>query len=149
MSLDVYLKYSGETYKNRGSGIFIRRGGSTVEITKEEWDELRPGEEPHTYKTDEIDYVFHANITHNLKEMADKADLAKPLWHPDALSIKNAVDLIPYLEKGLAKLTKDIPYFKQFNPTNGWGDYEGLFKFVLSYLTACIQYPNAVVEVSR
>lgn len=29
-----------------GSGIFVRRNGATVEITREEWDELNPGREP-------------------------------------------------------------------------------------------------------
>lgn len=29
-----------------GSGLFVRRGGATVEITREEWDATHPGREP-------------------------------------------------------------------------------------------------------
>ena len=31
-----------------GSGIFVRRNGATVEISREEWDAMHPGEEPVT-----------------------------------------------------------------------------------------------------
>ena len=33
-----------------GSGIFVRRNGATVEISREEWDKLNPGQEPVTCK---------------------------------------------------------------------------------------------------
>ena len=33
-----------------GSGIFVRRNGATVEISREDWDKLNPGQEPVTCK---------------------------------------------------------------------------------------------------
>ena len=33
-----------------GSGIFVRREGRSVEITREEWDSLNPGREPVIWK---------------------------------------------------------------------------------------------------
>jgi len=38
---------------------------------------------------------------------------------------------------------------KKHNPKNGWGDYEGLVRFVKEYLKACIDYPDAEIKVSR
>lgn len=33
-----------------GSGIFVRRNGTNVEISREEWDRMNPGREPVVYK---------------------------------------------------------------------------------------------------
>lgn len=149
MSLDVYLKYPGKTYPNTGTGIWVRRNGSTVQISREEWDILHPGREPAIYKDPEIDYVFHADITHNLGEMADKAGLYQTLWRPEELGFKTAKDLIPNLEYGRRKLIGDYIYLQQYNPKNGWGNYAGLLAFVYTYLMACKAHPEAIVEVSR
>lgn len=46
-------------------------------------------------------------------------------------------------------LLTDSDRLKKFNPENGWGDYDGLVRFVWEYLDACIEYPDADVEVSR
>ena len=37
---------SAEVKETIGSGIFVRRGGATVEITRAEWDQMHPGREP-------------------------------------------------------------------------------------------------------
>jgi hypothetical protein len=93
--------------------------------------------------------VFSANITHNLNTMADVAGIYKELWRPDELGILNANQLIEPLQKGLDLLKGDPEKFKQFNPANGWGDYEGLLSFVQRYVKACSEYPNALVLASR
>lgn len=46
MSLDVYLNLRGACLIAKGSGIFVRDGGHTEEITREEWDRRFPGREP-------------------------------------------------------------------------------------------------------
>lgn len=101
-----------------------------------------------TFKV-EIEEVFNWHITHNLGKMADEACVYEALWRPEELKIDTAKDLIPLLEKGLEKLKIDPSYFRSFNPTNGWGSYEGLVDCVENYLSACKQYPNAEIEVSR
>lgn len=98
---------------------------------------------------EEAGEYFSYNITHNLNTMADKAGIYKELWRPEELGITKAKQLIEPLEKGLTKLKAAPLYYKQFNPKNGWGDYDGLIQFVTEYLEACKQYPEANVSVSR
>lgn len=96
-----------------------------------------------------IEDVFDGNITHNLGAMAKEAGVYMYLWRPDELGITLAEELIDPLTAGL-KLLEDQPErFKQFNPANGWGNYRGLVDFVRDYLNACVQYPKAVIGVSR
>lgn len=93
--------------------------------------------------------IFDYNITHNLGKMAVACGLYQYLWRPEETEVKKASDLIPHLQGGL-KLLLDAPdYYKQFNSPNGWGMYEHFVKFVQSYLDACIESPDATIEVSR
>lgn len=104
----------------------------------------------HTRKDEEI--YFSRNITHNLGLMARKtADemLYKALWRPEENGIKTAVDLMPHLEKGLSELKQRPKFFKQFNPENKWGSYEGLVNFCEDLLYNCMAFPHAIVEASR
>lgn len=93
--------------------------------------------------------VFDANITHNLNTMAEEAGIYKHLWRPEELDITIAAQLIEPLEIGLQRL-KDTPeYFKQFNPENGWGTYDGFVSWVEKYLEACKENPDAEISISR
>ncbi len=94
-------------------------------------------------------FVYSDNITHNLGDMAGKACIYQQLWCPEEMGITKAEQLICSLDLGLIRLQSDPEYFKRFNPSNGWGTYELLVEFVANYLEACIQYPEATVEVSR
>ena len=93
--------------------------------------------------------VFSRNITHNLGKMAAAAGIYQHLWRPEELGIKTAGELVKPLADGLFRLKNDPEHFRKFNPTNGWGDYEGLVKFVDEYLGACMEYPDAEIYVSR
>src|SRR5687768_5996342 len=93
--------------------------------------------------------VYTSNITHNLSRMADAAGIYKHLWHPDDLGIERAGELIEPLTEGLRRLKDDPAHFKQFNASNGWGLYEHLVPWVSNYLSACKEYPNALISVSR
>lgn len=151
MSLDVYLTMP-TTGAPKGSGIFIREGGRTREISREAWDAMCPGKEPvvaiHEDGGDD-GRVYSRNITHNLTQMADCAGLYKCLWRPDEIGIALAGDLIAPLTDGLARLQSAPDQFKPLNPRNGWGDYEGLVAFVADYLAACKMHPTATVSVWR
>lgn len=149
MSLDVYLMLPGSR-REAGSGIFVREGGSTKEITREEWDRRYPGREPAVFSPEPDDStVFEQNITHNLAGMAREAGVYMPLWRPDECGVSKACDLLIPLTDGLAALRADPFRFQQFNPENGWGSYEGLVRFTEKYLDACKRYPDADVHVSR
>jgi hypothetical protein len=147
MSLDVYLH--GAQSQSAGTGIFVRDNGQTREITRAEWDERFPGREPVVAYTDDDESVYSANITHNLGHMASEAGLYEALWRPEEIGITHAAQLIEPLRAGLELLRADPARFKQFNPSNGWGDYGGLVAFVENYLRACEHWPGATVEVSR
>lgn len=150
MSLDVYL--TAETAKPTGEpAIYIRSDGATKRVTRAEWDELFPDREPFIAEpsSNESPTVYSRNITHNLGKMADAAGIYKYLWRPDENGITKASQLIQPLRDGLAALNTDPDKFKAFNPSNGWGNYEGLCDFVTDYLQACEEYPDAAVSVSR
>lgn len=125
MSLDVYLN---------GPSI-------TEDVTCRECNHTRPV----AYSPQ----LYSANITHNLGGMAGEAGLYEALWRPDEVGLETAGDLIGILKLGLHNLTKDAEKYRALNPANGWGNYEGLVKFVTEYLAACREHPTATVRVSR
>jgi hypothetical protein len=149
MSLDVYLELDGAEAPG-GSGIFMRRGGQTVEITREEWEAAFPGTEPCCLTADrEGSEVFSANVTHNLNRMAQEAGIYEYLWRPDEIRVTTAAQLIEPLRAGLAILESDPDRFKAHNPENGWGSYDDFVPWVRRYLGACERWPEAKVSVSR
>lgn len=91
--------------------------------------------------------VFNETITHNLKKMAYKADISCYLWEPDENGIKTAGELIKPLKRGLKKLIDDPVYYKQFNPPNGWGNYNDLVIWLEKYIQACEDNPDAEIAV--
>jgi len=93
--------------------------------------------------------IYTDNITHNLNTMAGEAGIYEHLWRPDEIGITKAVQLIEPLKAAHALLKSDPGRFKAFNPSNGWGDYEGLVGFVADYLDACEKNPDADIEISR
>ena len=96
--------------------------------------------------------VYWANITHNLGKMAKEAGIYYYLWRPEEIihsPVIHARQLIQALENGLEVLKSDPERFKDFNPANGWGNYESLIRFVENYLKSCREYPDSIVEVSR
>lgn len=95
------------------------------------------------------DSVHEFNITHNLNKMASEAGLYQAMWRPEELGATKASDLIEPLRAGVAKLAGDPVCFKQFNPENGWGKYEGLLEVAVEYLEACQRFPDATVRASR
>ena len=152
MSLDVYLLAPPESAPPEEPGeprIFVREDGQTKSLTRAEWDEHNPDREPVYATTDCSDQLYWANITHNLGGMANAAGLYLPLWQPGKVGITTAKQLIEPLREGLELLMRNPDQFIPLNPSNGWGNYDGLIIFVREYLEACEQYPDARVEASR
>lgn len=149
MSLDVYLT-TVVGRSSDGSGIYVRENGSVREITRAEWDERFPGKEPVVVNdSDDEKTCYSGNITHNLARMADQAGIYGVLWRPEENGVFAARFLIQPLRDGLKRLKDDPDHFRQFNPENGWGDYDGLVAFVEQYLRACEESPDATVNASR
>jgi len=97
----------------------------------------------------EEEYFFTLNITHNLVRMAKEAGVYQHLWRPEEIGITKAGELVEPLSVALRVMVADPGRFMQFNPKNGWGDYDGLLDFIKQYLVECICYPDAIIEISR
>lgn len=157
MSLDLYIK-SNTPVLHRGTGVYIRDNGETKELTtKQEVLTHFPDINPDNIKenTYESDTYFHLNLTHNLIEMANKckivsnctpktqdisATLYDFLWHPKdnlGISIPN-MDYLEDVMECYRKLLERKDFFKQFNPSNGWGTYEQLLRRTKEYINALI-----------
>lgn len=99
--------------------------------------------------------VFDWNCTHNLGEMAREVKLTNGLtlyqvmWRPDEVGHTYAKDISELLDEGWNILMSDPEHFKKFNPSNNWGDYDGLLSFAYEYRNACWKYPDAKISVSR
>lgn len=99
--------------------------------------------------------VFNANITHNLNKMADAVvlsngkNLYQILWRPDEHGYTKAIDILSLLHEGMVELIRFPEKYKPYNPENGWGSYDGLVNFVREYHSACLDNPDADLEISR
>ena len=119
--------------------------GLNVYLTRKKWTSFDAGE---TF-TEEDEYVYDANITHNLGDMARKAGIYEALWRPEEINAVKAGEIIELLEDGLESLKKGPEYYETFNSPNEWGMYKNFVPFVEKYLDACKEYPSATIEVSR
>jgi hypothetical protein len=81
--------------------------------------------------------------------MAIAAGIYEYLWRPEEINITTAKELIDPLREGLHDLKMNPDKYKEYNPENGWGTYEGLVNFVSKYLNACYDFPEATIEVCR
>ena len=99
--------------------------------------------------------VFSGNITHNLNKMAMEVKLSggmnlyQVLWRPDEHGYTKAIDILSLLHEGMVELIRFPEKYKQYNPENGWGDYDGFVNFVRNYHSACLDNPYADLSISR
>lgn len=92
--------------------------------------------------------LFDANITHNLKGMADEAGIYGCVWRPLESGYKQAKDIIEPLSNGIVVMENDRVRFTKLNAPNGWGTYENFLPWLKKYLAACQEYPKALISVS-
>lgn len=90
--------------------------------------------------------IYSANITHNLTKMANVAGLYDCIWHPENINAKYAKDIIDPLKKGIDYMRENKTELEQYNPVNGWGNYNHLMGMAMDYLNACKRNPNALIE---
>lgn len=141
MSLDVDLYPPNRPETSAQAAIsLLRSNGFKIEADFLDWKYQDP---------DYIGASFSANITHNLNLMAKEAGIYEACWRPEEIGITTAAQLVPLLEAGLALLKSDRPRFEAFNSENGWGMYENFVPWVEAYLSACKQYPDHIISVSR
>lgn len=86
-----------------------------------------------------------ANITHNLNTMAHAipvmfGDVPTTLyyacWRPEEIGAGTVADILPMIIQGIHYMVDHRKELLQYNPENGWGDYNGFMKFLLNYKQA-------------
>ncbi len=95
------------------------------------------------------EHVLHVNITHNLTKMAYEAGVYGVLWRPEENGIITAGQLVEPLAAAIMFMKAHPAHFKQFNPTNGWGNYHGFIQQLSELLKACRKHKTAHIEVWR
>jgi hypothetical protein len=140
MSLDVYLEIEQEPTTKERAMALLRENGFNEQADFIEW---RMDDDENRRRK------YDANITHNLGAMAKAAGIYEACWRPEEIGITHARQLIEPLRKGLQLLQSDPARFEKFNAPNGWGMYEHFVPWVSQYLSACEEYPDAKVSVSR
>lgn len=111
--------------------------------------------------------VYNSNITHNLSLMASKAGIYDALWRPhrllDAYIVIDsseeydfekthkvrAKEITPFIENGLMDMIRRPKFYKAFNPENSWGSYKVFIPWIIEYLDALKEYPEALIETWR
>lgn len=84
------------------------------------------------------------NYTYNVSKMYIEA-IGQSL---SAFHGANAEESIPLLRKCVEEMTSNPEKYKNMNPTNGWGNYEGALDYVQKLLHACEKNPDSTIEVS-
>lgn len=166
MSLDITV-ISPEPIFRKSTGIYARVDGTTKELTPEEAcirfpDVYRIPEDVPVEMIEDND-LWWGNITHNLGEMASHCrsldgqySLKALLWRdefPTNEAFKTDdvhTKYVSLLTECLQSLKRSPEYFRQYNPANGWGDYELLVSFLTAFIKALIDAPhNYKVQYSK
>lgn len=93
--------------------------------------------------------VFSSNITHNLNRMVAALGVYQEIWKSETVGINFAHQLIPVLQDAIYKMKNNPEFYQAFNSPNGYGTYSDLLAWLEEYLSACKQYPEAVITVTR
>ena len=145
MSLDLYIT-SRTPIRKRGTGVYARENGQTVELKKMEevHSHFPDADLSHisVYEYEDEDF-WHGNITHNMNKMASevpiegtKLTLYDLLWRPDehGFATAGSSSYREYMLKGYLYLRTYKEELLPLNPDNGWGNYDQLLAFTLDFL---------------
>lgn len=117
--------------------------GLDVNFYKKRWFSYDEGETLH--RDDEL--IDELYITHNLNEMAIALGVYEIIWKPDEVfpnqDIKPSM-VVDKLEEAYQDLKNNKNKYSQFNPKNGWGDYEALSYFIDRYINICKKHKDTI-----
>lgn len=91
--------------------------------------------------------LFDYNITHNLREMAEKAGCGL-LWDYNIVDKKASI-LIEPLKTAVSNLKRDPDKFDTFNSPNGWGLRIHFLPWLIKLLEKCEEFPDAILGISK
>ena len=59
----------------------------------------------------------------------------------------NAKDALPILKEGVRKMKESPEKYREMNPPNGWGNYEGALDLLEWMLKKCEEYPSIEISI--
>lgn len=149
MSLDVTIKYKQPKkvkYNDTHTAC-----GSTMALVDKDYEETVS--------------EWSANITHNMAEMADHVSvwcqprnsdgcvatttLYNVVWRPDECNLDNTSVILGALADGIHQMVRHRKDLLQYNPKNGWGDYDSFLQWLIKYKNECEDNPDCEITVWR
>jgi hypothetical protein len=92
------------------------------------------------------------NCTSNLSEMFYRAiDVGSGFTWKNGLHDlhgRTGEEVIPTLCDAVKDMIDDQRWYREKNPTNGWGDFIGARDYLTKLLIACVGYPKAIIRLS-
>ena len=83
--------------------------------------------------------------TYNLTPMWRKAGLADETG-TRALDGKSCVDIGPRAAEALVDAWRNEAEYRELDPPNGWGDYDGFVEILTRLTRLCLQHPRGVLR---
>lgn len=62
---------------------------------------------------------------------------------------KGAAESLPELERGVAAMESDPDGYRDMNPANGWGDYDGALDYLRQLRDGCARHPRTTIYISH
>ena len=87
--------------------------------------------------------IWDRNYTHNTNRMLRAAGFG--FRDIDGMS---AADAVARIEDAIRELKANPDRYREMNPENGWGSYEGILDVLCEFAQACHEHPKTTVAVS-
>jgi hypothetical protein len=122
-------------------------------------------DEKNEFTEEETTDVGYWNLTYNLLDMLNVAfgltdepnGLSVPeqvvfkkegsKYYFDQWKNKTAQECEQSVQDAIERMEADPEKYKQYNPPNGWGTYEGALTILRDFLKTCREYPHAKVRI--
>lgn len=85
------------------------------------------------------------NYTYNVAPMFARALGGKGLNDIDG---EEAWKVIPKLEHAIEHMGTHAADYRELNPPNGWGNYDGALEYLRGVLKACKENPKCTIRIS-
>ncbi len=92
---------------------------------------------------EEVEVVEVGNYTYNVSPMYyDSMGMGL-----NSFNDMKCTDAIPILKKGIESLQSNPAKYKEMNPNNGWGNYEGALEYIRNLHDKCVRNPLCKIDV--
>jgi hypothetical protein len=88
------------------------------------------------------DQIFDRNYTYNIAGIAKEAGFSVRDFDD-----KSGAEIVAILEPAIERMQKDPEHFRQFEPSNGWGDFDTFLELLESLLTITKKNPNGYCHI--